>query len=179
MLFLCLLQSFLHLRLCSFFLLLLLFIYLFIFYFCKMLVAIQLGKHARFLFYFWNFQNHICLPWFMPCYMRMFCFWYMSAWIHGNLNVENKMRGMGKRTYLVVRNSGNVSLGCGASLLIVNQKSWKLLNECELKDACRRFTHCNLGIWKTLEWMWAQDACCWLTHCRMWAWGCLSPVHPL
>ena len=30
----------------------------------------------------------------------------------GNLNVENKMWDMGKGTYLVVGNSGNVSLGC-------------------------------------------------------------------
>ena len=32
---------------------------------------------------------------------------YIGAQICGNLNVENKMRDIGKWTYLVVKNSGN------------------------------------------------------------------------
>ena len=50
----------------------------------------------------------------MPCCLRKmhiyFCFLsmlYIGAQICGNLNVENKMRDIGKWTYLVVENSGN------------------------------------------------------------------------
>ena len=32
---------------------------------------------------------------------------YIDAQICGNLNIENKMRDIGKWTYLVVENSGN------------------------------------------------------------------------
>ena len=54
------------------------------------------------------------------------------------------------------------------------------LNECEPEDACRRFTHCRLGIWKLLNECEPRmhvtglptverdpgDACCQFTHCR-------------
>ena len=36
-----------------------------------------------------------------------FCLCYMGVQICGNLNAENKMRGIGKGIYLVVGNSGN------------------------------------------------------------------------
>jgi len=36
-----------------------------------------------------------------------FCLCYMGEQIFGNLNAENKMRGICKGTYLVVGNSGN------------------------------------------------------------------------
>ena len=50
----------------------------------------------------------------MPCYLRKmhiyifaFCLCYMRVQICGNLNAENKMRDIGKGTYLVVGNYGN------------------------------------------------------------------------
>ena len=49
----------------------------------------------------------------MPCYLRgihiflSFCLCYMGVQICGNLNAKNKMRDIGKGTYLVVGNNGN------------------------------------------------------------------------
>ena len=40
-------------------------------------------------------------------FFSSFCLCYIGVQICGNLNAENKMRGIGKGTYLVVRNSGN------------------------------------------------------------------------
>ena len=84
--------------------------------------------------------------------MCIFCFWYMSVWICGNLNVENKMRDMGKGTYLVVK-------------------------KCE-SGVQPQVYPCKLGIWKLLEWMWTQDAYRWLTHCSCESRAQLL-VHPL
>ena len=42
-----------------------------------------------------------------------FCLCYVGVQICKNLNAENKMRDIGKGTYLVVENSENVSLGRG------------------------------------------------------------------
>ena len=47
----------------------------------------------------------------MPCYLRKICIYFLffnirvQTW--ENLDVGNKMWGMGKGTYLVVENSGN------------------------------------------------------------------------
>ena len=70
------------------------------------------------------------LPLFMPCYLRKMhthTHIYLSFLICGcgickNLNFENKMQDMGKGTYLVDRNNGNVIR--------------KFLNERGLGDAC-------------------------------------------
>ena len=41
------------------------------------------------------------------CIFFAFCLCNMGEQICGNLNAENKMRGIGKGTYLVVGNNGN------------------------------------------------------------------------
>ena len=40
-------------------------------------------------------------------YIYIYILCYMGVQICGNINVENKMRDIGKGTYLVVGNSGN------------------------------------------------------------------------
>ena len=99
------------------------------------------------------------LPLFMPCYLRkmhiyiyIYIIFFFLIYECGNLNAENKMRDMGKRTYLIVENSG----------LVIR----KFLKEHELEDACRRCTHCRLGIFGKL-----------INECELE--GRLSSVHPL
>ena len=134
--------------------------------------------------------------------MRIFCFWYMSVWICGNLNVENKMqaRKLGcslKFTHCklgiwkllewmwaqdVCRWLTHCSCESRAQLLV--HPLWlrnfgKLLNECEPKDACRRFSHFRLGILENfLNECEPEDACRRFTHCRLGIWKLLNECEP-
>ena len=85
-----------------------------------MLVAIPLGMHASVYFVFgifisiYIFCHDLCHAilgksiyiYIYICFLAFFLC-YMGVQICGNSNAENKMRDISKRTYLVVRNSGN------------------------------------------------------------------------